>query len=198
MGDWPEELERGWTVTALEGEPCSGDAAVFAPTAEGGLACAIDGLGHGPEAAEAAEICGDVVRAHAGDSPQELLDACHEALRGSRGVVMTVAWFNLERGELSWTGVGNIDARLVRSGPRQREEVALVFGGVVGHQMPRIRLATMTIARGDLLVMISDGVEGAISPALAGGGSAQALADRIVQLHGKGSDDALAIVVRYR
>jgi hypothetical protein len=46
--------------------------------------------------------------------------------------------------------------------------------------------------------MITDGIDAAISPALAGGGSAQALAGRILDRHGKGSDDALAMVVRYR
>ena len=111
---------------------------------------------------------------------------------------MTVAWLDLERSQLTWAGVGNVDARLVRSGPELREEVALVFGGVIGYRMPRVRPATMPLERGDLLVMITDGIDGAISPALAGGGAAQALADRILERHGKGSDDALAVVVRHR
>ena len=100
---------------------------------------------------------------------------------------MTVAWFDLERSQLSWAGVGNVDARLVRSGPELREEVALVFGGVLGYRMPRVRPATMPLERGDLLVMITDGIDGAISPALAGGGAAQTLAERIFDTHGKGT-----------
>jgi phosphoserine phosphatase RsbX len=46
--------------------------------------------------------------------------------------------------------------------------------------------------------MITDGIESAISPALVGGGAAQTLADRIFAMHRKGTDDALAVVVRYR
>jgi negative regulator of sigma-B (phosphoserine phosphatase) len=198
VDDWPAALDRGVAGAPHEGESRSGDIAVFLSTASGGLACLIDGLGHGPEAADAAEACGAVVRAHAQASAGELLDACHEALLDTRGAVMTVAWFDLDRGELSWTGVGNVDARLVHSGPGLREEVALVFGGVIGYRMPRVRLATMPLERGDALVMITDGVEGAISPALAGGGGAQTMADRIFDMHGKGTDDALAVVVRYR
>jgi negative regulator of sigma-B (phosphoserine phosphatase) len=185
----------------MEGESRSGDVAVLAGTAAGGLACLIDGLGHGPDAADAAERCADVVRANAEAPPAELLEICHAALRDSRGVVMTAAWFDLSAGTLSWTGVGNVDARLVRArwtGTGSREDVALVFGGVVGYRMPRVRVATMPLARGDLLVMITDGIEPAISPALAAGGSAQALAERIFAMHGKGNDDALALVVRYR
>jgi negative regulator of sigma-B (phosphoserine phosphatase) len=181
-----------------EGESRSGDLAVFVPTAAGGLACVIDGLGHGPEAADAAEACGAVVRTHAEWDPQDLLEACHRALLDTRGVVMTAAWFDLERETLSWAGVGNVDARLVRSGPEQREDVALVFGGVLGYRMPRVRPATMAIERGDVLVMVTDGIHSAISPGLAGGGAAQTLADRIFEQHAKGSDDALVAVVRYR
>jgi negative regulator of sigma-B (phosphoserine phosphatase) len=196
--DWPESLDRGCAGAPMEGERRSGDIAVFAATAAGGLACLIDGLGHGPEAADAAETCAGVVQENAEAPPQELLELCHDALLDSRGAVMTVAWFDLERSALSWTGVGNVDARLVRAGPVAREEVALVFGGVLGYRLPKIRPATMALGRGDVLVMITDGIDGAISPALAGGGAAQTLADRIFAMHGKGNDDALAVVIRYR
>jgi phosphoserine phosphatase RsbX len=196
--DWPETLDRGAAGAPMEGESRSGDVAVFAPTRAGGLVCLIDGLGHGPEAADAAERCAEVVRANADAPAAELMDLCHAALLESRGVVMTAAWFDLERSTLSWAGVGNVDARLVRAGPEIREEVALVFGGVIGYRMPKVRVATMPLGRGDVLVMITDGIESAISPALAGGGAAQALAERIFAMHGKGTDDALAVVVRYR
>jgi negative regulator of sigma-B (phosphoserine phosphatase) len=196
--DWPESLDRGCAGAPMEGERRSGDLAVFSPTAAGALACLIDGLGHGPEAADAAETCARVVRDNAEAPPQELLELCHRALLDSRGAVMTAAWFDLERRALSWTGVGNVDARLVRAGPGAREEVALVFGGVLGYRLPKIRPATMELGRGDVLVMITDGIDGAISPALTGGGTAQTLADRIFAMHGKGNDDALAVVVRYR
>src|SRR5829696_9562255 len=178
--NWPAALDRGMAGAPFEGESRSGDLAVFVPTARGALSCLIDGLGHGPDAADAAEACGEVVRTHADWDAQELLDACHPALIDTRGVVMTAAWFDLERETLSWAGVGNVDARLVRSGPELREEVALVFGGVLGYRMPRVRPATMPLGRGDLLVMITDGIEAAISPALVGGGAAQALASRIL------------------
>lgn len=196
--DWPAALDRGVAGVAHPGETRSGDLAVFVPTRVGALVCVIDGLGHGPEAADAAERCAEVVRINREEDAPNLLRACHEALLQTRGVVMTAAWFDLERSALSWAGVGNVDARLVRIGPEQREDVALVFGGVLGYRMPRVRAATMPLERGDLLVMLTDGIDGAISPALAGGGAAQALASRILEQHGKGTDDALAVVLRYR
>jgi phosphoserine phosphatase RsbX len=196
--EWPTALDRGEAGAPMTGEERSGDLAVFVPTSCGALTCVIDGLGHGPEAADAAALCADVVRRFAEASAPELMAACHEALVETRGVVMTAAWFDLELSRLSWAGVGNVDARLVRARPDPREDVALVFGGVLGYRMPHVRTATMPLERGDVLVMITDGIDGAISPALAGGGGAQALAERILARHGKGSDDALAAVVRYR
>jgi negative regulator of sigma-B (phosphoserine phosphatase) len=72
-----------------------------------------------------------------------------------------------------------------------------VFGGVVGYQVPRVRPATLALAPGDLLVMVTDGIDPGFPAALVGGGNAQTIAERIFPAYGKGSDDALAVVVRY-
>ena len=47
-------LEWGVATRALEGQSESGDMAVVVPFDHGVLAAAVDGLGHGPEAARAA------------------------------------------------------------------------------------------------------------------------------------------------
>jgi negative regulator of sigma-B (phosphoserine phosphatase) len=197
IAGWPQTLDFGVAGAALEGEDRSGDLAVFAPTSAGGLVCLIDGLGHGAAAADAAAAAAEVIRHHAEAAPQELLDRCHEALRETRGVVMTLAWFDIGAGEIVWTGVGNVDARLWHPSEGGRHDVALVFGGVVGYQVPRVRPSTLTLTPGDLLVMVTDGIDPGFAAALDGGGAAQTVAERIFSAHGKGTDDALVIVVRY-
>jgi negative regulator of sigma-B (phosphoserine phosphatase) len=200
LDGWPAALDCGVAGAAMESEDRSGDLAVFVPTAAGGLACLIDGLGHGDAAADAALAASEVIRDHADAPPQELLDRCHRALKDTRGVVMTLAWFDVGAARLVWTGVGNVDARLWHPlDPTHpgRHDVALVFGGVVGYQMPRVRPAALALARGDLLVMVTDGIDPGFPAALNGGGSAQAIAERIFPAYGKRSDDALAVVVRY-
>jgi negative regulator of sigma-B (phosphoserine phosphatase) len=194
---WPDALDRGIAGAALEGQDRSGDLAVFVPTPDGGLACLVDGLGHGPQAADAAAAAAEVIRDHAQAPPQELLDRCHEALKDTRGVVMTLAWFDLPAAQLVWTGVGNVDARLWHPNAGGRHDVALVFGGVVGYQMPRVRPAALSLAPGDLLVMVTDGIDPGFAAALDGGGAAQAIAERIFDGHSKGTDDALCVVVRF-
>ena len=95
--------------------------------------------------------------------------------------------------------MGNVDARLVRAGPELREDVALVFGGVLGYRMPRVRAATMPLERGDLLVMITDGIDGGDLPRA--GGRRRGADDGRPDPRActaRARDDALAVVVRYR
>jgi phosphoserine phosphatase RsbX len=196
---WPAELEIGVAGVAIEGEQRSGDLAVFAPYDRGGLVAVIDGLGHGGDAADASAIAERVIREHASAPPTDLLKRCHEALRKSRGVVLTAAWFDLEAMELSWAGVGNVEARLVRGAAvyGDRHDSALVLGGVVGYNLPAGRPARTDLRVGDAVAFATDGIEADYSASLTPGLPAQRLAERILERHSRGNDDALAAVVRY-
>lgn len=197
--EWPRELEVGLAGVAHEGEGRSGDIAVCVPSRSGGLVAVIDGLGHGDAAADAAETAAEVLRTHPDEPPQALLERCHAALRRTRGAVMTLVWFDLERRTLAWTGVGNVEARLVRGpgGADARYDSPVVLGGVVGYNLPRARLGTIALEPGDAVALATDGVAADYSASLAPGVPAQELAERVLERHGKGTDDALAVVVRY-
>ena len=78
----------------------------------GTLVAAIDGSGHGVEAAKAACAGAGVVRAHAGDDLFALVVRSHEALRPTRGAAMSIAFFPHGRSELTWLGIGNVEGRL--------------------------------------------------------------------------------------
>ena len=112
---------------------------------------------------------------------------------------MTLAWFDLEGGHLSWTGVGNVEGRLVHAGagPRAPTEGALTKGGVVGYSLPSIRVTGTDLENGDVIVLATDGIDSGFARAIGAGGRAQEIADRILTAHGKDSDDALVVVVRY-
>jgi negative regulator of sigma-B (phosphoserine phosphatase) len=199
LDGWPAELELGVAGIALEGEDRSGDLAVFAPWDRGGLAVVIDGLGHGDDAADASAIAARVIHDHANDAPAALLARCHEALRRSRGVVLTAAWFDLEDLEISWAGVGNVEARLVRgdAGYGARHDSALVLGGVVGYNLPAVRPSRTDLRPGDAVAFATDGIDADYSASLTPGLPAQKLAERILERHARTTDDALAAVVRY-
>ena len=196
---WPAELDLGAAGIAIQGEQRSGDLAVFAPYDRGGLAVVIDGLGHGDDAADASAIAEKVIREHASATPAALLARCHEALRRSRGVVLTAAWFDLEDLEISWAGVGNVEARLVRGAAvyGDRHDSALVLGGVVGYNLPPVRPSYFDLRPGDAVAFATDGIDADYSVSLTPGLSAQRLAERILERHARDTDDALAAVVRY-
>jgi phosphoserine phosphatase RsbX len=196
---WPPVLERGVAGLAHAGEGRSGDLAVFAPFTGGGLVAVIDGLGHGDPAADAAEAASAILREHSELPPQDLLERCHKELRQTRGAVMTLAWFDLDDRSMRWTGVGNVEARLVRARDDlgARFDSPVVLGGVVGYNLPQVRVGTVPLEPGDAVVLATDGVAADYSVSLESGVAAQVLADRILERHGKGIDDALACVVRY-
>jgi negative regulator of sigma-B (phosphoserine phosphatase) len=194
---WPQVLERGVAGLAHEGEGRSGDVALFAASEGGGLVAVIDGLGHGDPAADAAEAAAETLRANVELPPQELLERCHEQLRLTRGAVMTLAWFDLEARSMRWTGVGNVEARFVRARGNARHDSPVVLGGVVGFNLPQVRLGTIPIEPGDAVALATDGVRADFSESLEPHVPAQELAERVLERYGKGSDDALAVVVRY-
>jgi negative regulator of sigma-B (phosphoserine phosphatase) len=197
---WPARLEAAVAERALPGERRSGDRAVLVAFPGGALVAAIDGLGHGVEAAEAADVAATVLAEHPDDDPVSLIEACHEALARTRGAVMTLAWFDLEDEHMSWTGVGNVEGRLVHAAacPHAPTEGALTKGGVVGYNLPSIRVTGTDLEDGDLMVLATDGIDSGFAQAITAGGPAQEIADRILAKHGKESDDALVVVVRYR
>jgi negative regulator of sigma-B (phosphoserine phosphatase) len=112
---------------------------------------------------------------------------------------MTLAWFDLEARTMEWTGVGNVEARFVpaAAGANARFDSPVVLGGVVGFNLPQVRLGTVPLTPGDAVVLATDGVGADYSVSLEPGVPAQALAERVLERHGKGIDDALAAVVRY-
>ena len=76
----------GVATVALQGQSESGDLHMVKAVTDGVLIAVVDGLGHGEEAAAAARIAVDALERYAEEPPLALLQQCHVALKGSRGV----------------------------------------------------------------------------------------------------------------
>ncbi|MGH2687223.1 MAG: SpoIIE family protein phosphatase [Actinomycetota bacterium] len=174
----------------------SGDRHLVAPIPGGALVAVVDGLGHGHEAAAAAEIAVHALSQNRTDPVPALVRRCHEACRGTRGVAMTVAVLSAETGTLTWGGIGNVEGRLVRPGAPDRAEGPLLLGGVVGYRTPQLRPTVTQLGAGDLLILSTDGVVPHYVEGLALGDQLQPMADRILRVHGR-DDDALVLVARW-
>ena len=192
-----------WAVAhrPLPGQTVSGDRHAVLPHRRGVTLAVIDGVGHGPEAARAAELAVDTLRLQPDHSPLVHLNCCHLALSATRGAVMTLAEFNQRERTLTLCGVGNVEATLVRStvpaGTPARES-ALLRGGVVGQQMPVPYASVLPVLPGDVLVMSSDGARPDLARELAWRSELQHLADHILEKGANGRDDALVLVARLR
>jgi negative regulator of sigma-B (phosphoserine phosphatase) len=72
-----------------------------------------------------------------------------------------------------------------------------VASGLPGHELPKVRTATLDIRPGDILVLATDGIAPAFADSLDVSGSPQAITERILQNHSKTTDDALVVAARY-
>jgi len=59
------------------------------------LIAAIDGIGHGEEAANASKTAGALLKNFADEPIISLVERCHEKLRGTRGIVLSLLSLNL-------------------------------------------------------------------------------------------------------
>jgi phosphoserine phosphatase RsbX len=197
----PALIEWGVATLALPGEAQSGDLHLVKPIGTGVLVAVVDGLGHGAEAATAAQAAVAALERHATESPIALIERCHRALKGTRGVVMSVALFARPERSMTWLGVGNVEGLLLygdsaaRSGSPRTSLVTR--GGIVGSELPRPHPVVLPIAAGDTLIFATDGIREGFAEALPPEATPQQLADQILARHGKGTDDALVLVARY-
>jgi len=191
-------LEWSTAAATMPGETVSGDRHWAGPVANGMIFAVIDGLGHGRAAAAAAKIAVAMLQQHAGDPLIDLLQRCHESLRATRGVAMSVAKVNTEDSVLTWIGVGNVEGALLHREPELPSDKLLLRNGVVGSHLPTLRAEELPIRPGDILTMLTDGLSSEQPMRVAMDAKIESVADGILANACKGNDDALVLVARYR
>jgi phosphoserine phosphatase RsbX len=181
---------------ALEGQSKSGDRSVVVEFPNGALVALIDGLGHGSAAHDAAVAAESVLLATPYESVDELMRQCHGKLKGTRGAVITLASFDAERGVMSWLGVGNVEALLIRAQSGSSEAVAMK-GGTVGYMLPTLNPRSIVVHPGDTLVLASDGIKHGFKQEVLSARTPKQIADEVLANWAKQSDDACVVVARY-
>jgi len=162
--------------------------------------CVVDGLGHGESAERAAQAAMSYVARNFSHPLRDIFAGCNLAIRHTRGVVMGIAVVDKDTGALTYTGVGNTRALIVKKDYPVLAEgsTAHLFSnsGVVGGGYRKFRTLscqTMPLSPGDLVIMYTDGVpemmdvsdyEDTLRM------NVQRLAKRILQDWGRATDDA--------
>jgi negative regulator of sigma-B (phosphoserine phosphatase) len=194
-------IEYGAASRPLPGERDNGDRHVVQRFPGGVLVAAVDGLGHGAPAASAAEIAAEVLEASAREPIDQIVRECHDRLWGTRGVVLSLGSLRLEDGRMTWMGVGNVEGSVLRppdaeGGPARRVANLIATPGIVGYRLPAAHPRNVDLRPGDVVVLATDGIEPGFAENLYLAGSAQNIADRTLERHATGADDALVVVLR--
>ena len=115
----------------------------------------VDGLGHGPVAADARREAVRIFRGSAARGPAQLVAAIHAGLRGTRGAAVAVAEIDPDRGRLMFCGLGNIGAAVLAD-VETRHLVS--YNGTAGHAARKIDEFTYPWPANGILVQHTDGL----------------------------------------
>lgn len=190
-GDW----QVGAVAVPKSGEPVSGDA--WAVRQDGTLLCCmvVDGLGHGPQAAEAAAAAVDQFESAPACDAVAIIERVHAGMRATRGGAVAVACVDRSRRTVAYCGVGNIAGAVAGTGLRRMVSLNGTAGGVAS----RIRSFDYAFEAGAAILLHSDGLSASWSTAPYPGLMAHdptVIAGVLFRDQERGRDDATILVVR--
>jgi hypothetical protein len=174
------------------GESVCGDAYWVGRAPAGVLVALVDGLGHGVEAAEAAEVFCAYTERNAQAPVGDILVGASRELARTRGAVAALARIDLAARVLEFAGVGNIGVKV----QARRAFAAFSCPGMLGRPLRQVRSFRFELADGDLVVLHSDGLRAPLDLEPHATGDLDALASALVEAHGT-HDDASCVVIRF-
>jgi anti-sigma regulatory factor (Ser/Thr protein kinase) len=194
----PQQEAVGGVSIAKPGEQACGDAWAAHEDGQGHRTVfVVDGLGHGTEAAVAANEAVAQFQRSRHEPPAQIVQAVHMALRHTRGGAVAVARMDPASATVAFAGLGNIAASVVAPGAAARRMVS--HNGTAGHNARKIQAFDYPCAPNGLLVMHSDGLSSGWSldaypglwrmPALLAAGV-------LYRDFARGRDDATVVVAR--
>ena len=145
----------GAVCVPLRGETECGDAWRVIVGRRGLSVMLVDGLGHGPEAAQAAAAATNAFAKTASARPEEALAALDAAMHGTRGAALSVVMIDDAARTTRFSGVGNVDGRVLSDGPTEH---LVPQNGIAGCKMPLLKVMDTAWPIGARLVLHSDGI----------------------------------------
>ena len=192
----PGALEIGVVIDTYPGESVCGDGWVTMNGRKGVTLLLVDGSGHGPHAAHAAETAALAFADNIDKECVPLVEAIHRALAPTRGAALAVARIDRDARVIRFVGVGNIGAVMVNGGEARR---MASYNGTAGHVAPRIREFTYPVKGGVTVLMHSDGLSSkwdlASYPGL-GASHPSLIAGVLFRDHRRERDDASVVVMK--
>lgn len=185
-------------AVAKPGEVACGDGWTSRTDPGGVTVLVVDGLGHGTEAAIAANAAVTQFHSSSIEPPADILAAVHRAMRHTRGGAVAVARLEWESETVAFAGLGNIAGTIIgRNGDARR---LVSHNGIAGHIARKIQAFEYPCPDG-VLIMHSDGVGTSWSmdnyPGLVNA-HPMLIAGVLYRDNNRGRDDATIVVTRTR
>jgi anti-sigma regulatory factor (Ser/Thr protein kinase) len=150
------DIPSGALRIAMRHEVACGDGWHLRAQGHSVVVTLIDGLGHGLQAADAAQAGVTAVAESASFDAPGLIGALHAGMSGTRGGAAAVASVDTQAGSIQFAGIGNISATLCE--PTTSRGMAS-HPGIVGVQFRKAQPFHFDAPAGTLLVMHSDGLQ---------------------------------------
>jgi negative regulator of sigma-B (phosphoserine phosphatase) len=183
----------GIAQRVCEGETVCGDGYLTRVLENGALVSVVDGLGHGPQAGEAATAFNESVKEHVALGVQAMMEEANRALNGTRGAAAAILRVDEAAKRVSFTGVGNIEMHAF-SDVKMRPVCA---PGIVGHRVRKMLAFEFELPKDATIALCSDGISSRLHFDEYTHLEPQEIADLILEEHGKLHDDATCVVMRY-
>lgn len=171
-----------------------GDAQLVADDGDSVVVAVVDGLGHGPGAAEASEAFIEFVKENLSKPVDQLMLEGSKHIAGTRGAAAALVRLDRQAGTLSFCGIGNIHFHSAAETPMN----PVCLPGIVGHRMRKVVPYQFALPESGVFVLASDGISSRIHMEdYTDKTTPQEVADAILVQHGKFHDDATCVALAY-
>lgn len=201
---WPRGAKQAAAAAAVggvcvpyPGESTSGDGWAVAKGDDATSVIVVDGLGHGPAAAEASKPVLEVFRERPLDAPRSLLERAHGAARPTRGAAASIARIDWKARTVTFAGTGNVLGWLFDPNADSLRPM-LSQHGTLGHALGRPREEVYPLPSGGYVILCSDGLKSRITLEPYRGIGQQTpstIAALLWRDYQRGRDDATVVVV---
>lgn len=151
-------LRVGAICVPAPGEKVCGDAWSVESYGDRTSFLVVDGLGHGPHAAEASACAVRAFHENRSLRSLEVLQSIHDAMKATRGGAAAICEFSSTTSVAEYTGVGNIAGMLTFPAQAYKTKHLVSQNGTAGHIARRLQAFSYEWNAGALLIMHSDGL----------------------------------------
>jgi anti-sigma regulatory factor (Ser/Thr protein kinase) len=180
----------------IRGEEISGDSWSYYQSNHQLLVIVADGLGHGPDAAQASQLACEIFHKNTHLPPAQIIFMINTGLTRTRGAAVAIAAIDKKQQQVKYAGLGNISGCIYSD---KKTQQLVSHDGTAGMGPVNIQEYTYRWSDKAILIMHSDGIisRWTLDPYIGLSGRHPAMiAGALYRDFNRGSDDTTVVVVK--